>query len=122
MCVVCEQQFQRRLVYDPAFVDARAYCDTGALHFERCRRDSHVQPFQIHVVSQDRSARRSSRSHGWWLVDHWSFRFVARDGYSMTWSNKTLEPTRVGALSSAFAVHVQLSRVAQLGRWASLST
>ena len=30
--------------------------------------------------------------------------------------NKALEPTRVGALSSAVADHVQLSRVAQLGR------
>jgi hypothetical protein len=33
------------------------------------------------------------------------------------WSaNKTLQPTRVGAFSSAFAVHVHLSRVAELGR------
>ena len=31
-------------------------------------------------------------------------------------SNKTLEPTRVGAFSSAVAVHVFWSRVAQLGR------
>jgi len=34
----------------------------------------------------------------------------------MTTPNKALEPTRVGALSSAVAVHVHLSRVAQLGR------
>ncbi len=32
--------------------------------------------------------------------------------------NETLAPTRVGALSSAFAAHVFLSRVAQLCRWA----
>jgi hypothetical protein len=31
-------------------------------------------------------------------------------------ANRTLEPTRVGAFSSAVAVHVYLSRVAQLGR------
>lgn len=36
--------------------------------------------------------------------------------FDRTWSNKALEPTRVGALSSAFAVHVFWSRVAQLGR------
>jgi len=37
-----------------------------------------------------------------------------------TWSNKTLAPTRVGALSSAFAVHVFWSRVAQLCRYAQI--
>ena len=31
--------------------------------------------------------------------------------------NKALEPTRVGALSSAVTVHVSLFRVAQLGRY-----
>jgi len=31
--------------------------------------------------------------------------------------NKSLEPTRVGALSSAIAVRVFWSRVAQLWRW-----
>jgi hypothetical protein len=93
MCVVREQRFQRRLVDDPTFVYARAYCDTGALHFERRRRYSFVQPFQIHVVSPDRFARRSSRSHGWWLVDHRSFRFVERDGHTMMWSNKALQRT-----------------------------
>ena len=30
--------------------------------------------------------------------------------------NKTLEPIRIGALGSAFAVHVHLSRAAQLYR------
>lgn len=36
------------------------------------------------------------------------------------WSNKTLEPIRVGAFSSAIAVHVLLSRVAQLGSLGNL--
>jgi hypothetical protein len=44
------------------------------------------------------------------------FRVQCVQKTDMTWSNKTLEPTRVGALSSAVAVHVHLSRVAQLGR------
>ena len=37
----------------------------------------------------------------------------------MSGAHHSLEPTRVGAFSSAFAVHVSLSRVAQLWRSAA---
>ena len=46
-------------------------------------------------------------------ADSWSGDFSVMD---QTWPNKALEPTRVGALSSAVADGASCSRVAQLGR------